>query len=207
MKKTFWLAFAAVLATSALAAGGTLALFSASRSTSADYTAGKLCLTSERNDGDPVPGPMFYVTAAQGSTPSGQPGTYPTGEWAPGDMHQRTLTVFNPLSCSTMDAWVDTVQASIHAGGYTPMADKLWVEVLTPQNGIEKKVAEGWLSQFVSGPIQVLYPDGSRVPLNLSSNRHMKFKVSFDLLADNSYQGKTLVVDFTVNGVQKANNP
>lgn len=207
MKKRLWLALS-VLSIMAVGVGTTFAIFSASVSTNSTFTAGSLCITSERNDGDPVPGPMFYVTSAQGQTPLGIPGTLPTGVWAPGDTHVRTLTIYNPISCSTMNAWIDTVQASMHPGGYLPMADKLWVELFTPQaGGPDVKIGEGWMSQFLAGPVPVSYPGGGRIPLFLSSNRHMKFRVHFDIGADNSYQDKTLVIDFTVNGSQMPNNP
>ena len=209
MKKQLLLASSAVLAV-ALGVGTTLAIFSASTSSTNNFTAGKLCITADRNDGDPVPGPMFYITPAQGATPPplNLPGTLPTGLWAPGDEHTRTLTVSNPTSCSTMSAWLTSVEASMHPGGYLPMANKLWVEIYTPQGGgPDVKVGEGWLSTFLAGPVPILYPDTTKIPVFLSSNRHMKFEVKFDLSADNSYQGQTLVIDFKVNSVQMPNNP
>jgi predicted ribosomally synthesized peptide with SipW-like signal peptide len=210
MNKKLLLSCGAVLTAAAVGIGTTFALFSAQTASNNTFTAGTLCLTSERNDGDTVPGPMFYVTPAQGATPPplNLPGTLPTGEWAPGDTHTRTLTVFNPTSCSSMNAWLTSVEASVHPGGYLPMANKLWVEITTPQGGgPDVKVAEGWLSTFLAGPVPIQYPDTTKIPLFLTSNRHMKFKVNFDLSADNSYQGQTLVVDFRVNGVQMPNNP
>jgi predicted ribosomally synthesized peptide with SipW-like signal peptide len=209
MNKKLLLASSAVLAV-ALGVGTTLALFSDTATSTNNFTAGTLCITSERNDGDPVPGPMFYVTSAQGATPppTSIPGTLPTGLWAPGDTHTRTLTVMNPTSCSTMGAWLTSIEASMHPGGYLPMANKLWVEIYTPQGGgPDVKVGEGWLSTFLAGPVPIQYPDTTKIPLYLSSNRHMKFKVHFDIGADNSYQGQTLVVDFKVNSVQMPNNP
>jgi predicted ribosomally synthesized peptide with SipW-like signal peptide len=192
----------------ALGVGTTFALFSASATSNNNFTAGKLCITADRNDGDPVPGPMFYITPAQGQTPGGILGTLPTGLWAPGDTNTRTLTVTNPTSCSTMDAWLTSVQATMHPGGYLPMADKLWVKVYTPQGGgPDVLVAQGPMSTFLAGPVPIQYPDTSKIPLYLSSNRHMKFEVHFDINADNSYQDKTLVVDFTVNSVQMPHNP
>jgi hypothetical protein len=208
MKKQVWLSLAAVAATVAVGVGTTLALFSAGVSQGTTLTAGTLCLGSDRNDGDRIPGPMFYVTPSQGATPGGLPGIFPTGVWAPGDEHTRTLTVYNPGTCGTgMDAWLTSVEATMRPGGYAPMADKLWVEVWTPMSGSEVKVAEGRLSDFMAGAVPLAYPGGGKVPLYLSSNRHMKFKVKFDLGADNSYQDKSLVIDFAVNAVQMKNNP
>lgn len=207
MKAKMWLVLSAVITVASVGLGTTLALFSASVQTQNTFTAGRLCLNSERNDGDRVPGPMFYVTPQQGATPSGLLGLYPTGLWAPGDTNTRTLTVDNLASCGGMDAWLDSVHATLHAGSYAPMADKLMVEIYTPLNGPDALVAQGTLSQFLAGEVLLRYPGGAKVPLYSSSNRHLKFKITFDLGADNSYQDKTLVVDFTVTGVQMANNP
>ncbi|MFZ5815197.1 MAG: hypothetical protein ACOY93_07825 [Bacillota bacterium] len=207
MKKKLWLAIGSGLLAATLGLGATLALFSDAETGAQDWTAGRLCIDAQRNDGEAVPGPMFYVTAEQGETPDGIPGMFPTGLWAPGDSHQRTLTVSNPPSCSSMHAWLDALEASLQPGSDAMLADKLYVEVTTPQVGTEVKVAEGWLSDFLGGAVPLRYPDGSRIPLYLGSNRHVKFLVTFDLTADNSYQGTELVVDFTVHAVQMNNNP
>lgn len=205
-KKLFLLGSA--LATVALGVGTTFALFSANVSSNNDFVAGKLCITADRNDGDPVPGPMFYITPAQGQTPGGILGTLPTGLWAPGDTNTRTLTVSNPASCSTMGAYLTSISATMHPGGYLPMADKLMVEIYTPQGGgPDVMVAQAPLSTFLAGPVPIIYPDNSKIPVALTANRHMKFKVHFDINADNSYQDKTLVVDFTVNSEQMPHNP
>lgn len=208
IKSKLWLTLGAAIAVSMLAAGSTLALFTASSGTiDSQFTAGTLCLTANRNDGEPVPGPMFYVTPQQGRTPGGIDGTLPTGVWALGDSHIRTLTVENPTSCSTMDAWLERVDATLQSGDAT-LAQKLWVEVYTPQSGgPDVLVAQGYLSDFLAGPQTLAYPTGSRIPVYLTSNRHLKFKVSFDLNADNTYQNKDLVVTFTVYGTQMNNNP
>jgi len=210
MRKKMFLAVAALVASLAVGVGTTLALFSDSVTGDNDLLAGKLCLSSDRNDGEPVPGPMFYVTAAQGATsaPPFMDGQLPTGYWSPGDLHERTLTVFNPLTCSSLHAWLTKVSATLKPGSDPMMADKLWVEVWTPSGpGPDVKVAEGWMSQFLAGPVPMTYPGGVKIPVFLTGNRHMKFKVNFDLSADNSYQDRTLIVDFTVYGEQMKNNP
>lgn len=207
MKKRLWLAMGSGVLATVIGMGATLALFSDAKQSNQNFVGGRLCIDAHRNDGEAIPGPMFYVTAAQGTTPDGVPGMYPTGLWAPGDSHHRTLTVTNPTSCSSMDAWLDSVQASLHPGSDADLATKLYVQVFTPQVGPEVKVAEGWLSDFLAAPVLLRYPGGGRVPLVRSANRHVKFNVLFDLTADNSFQGKELVVDFTIHAVQKKNNP
>lgn len=208
-KSKFYLALAMVILMSLLATGGTMALFSASTSLQDTeiMTAARLNLTSERDQGDRVPGPMFYVTGAQGATPAGLEGIYPTGVWAPGDFHVRTLTVYNPSTSSSLDAWLDSAQASVRSGN-AAMADKLWVEISSPDtNNVYQKVAEGWLAQFLASPVNMRFPGGGQVPCYLTGNRQLQFKVTFDRSADDTLQDQTLVVDFSVNGVQMVHNP
>ncbi|MBF7083259.1 hypothetical protein IT084_09760 [Desulfallas sp. Bu1-1] len=206
IKKKFFLALAVVLCTIALVTGGTFALFTDSTSPAdTSFTAGQLVITSERDAGDTVPGPMFYVTAAQGATPSGQPGIYPTGVWAPGDFYMGTLTVYNRAP-STLDAWLVSTQADLQSGN-AAMADKLWVEVFHPEmvgsSMTDVKIAEGWLSTFLAGPVAF----NKNLPCMLGGNCQLHFKVTFDRSAGNDLQGEELVVTFAVNAVQKKNNP
>lgn len=211
MNKKLLMILGSTTAIAALSIGGTMALFTDSREVSGDFFTGTLCINAERNDGDPVPGPMFYITAEQGKTPSGQLGTIPTGVWAPGDEHVRTMTIYNPEECSSMDAWITHVGARLSEGfedQYEPMAEKLYVVLKTPQDGgPDVVVGEAPLSDFLAGRVPIAYPDGSKIPVYLTSNRHMKFEVTFDLDAGNDYQDKTLVVDFMVYAEQMPNNP
>lgn len=190
MNKKLLLSLGAVVATTAVAAGSTYALFSATKPASTPITAGHLCLDSVRDAFDTVPGPMFYMTAAQGATPS-QLGRYPTAEvspnsppgyipptpggWAPGDSVTRTLTVYNGRAdCggTSLEAKLISISANWHAGSgsYDPLADKLQVTVLAQPasggGGANVTVAQGSLRQFMQpGGVQVLYPAGGGHPL------------------------------------------
>jgi predicted ribosomally synthesized peptide with SipW-like signal peptide len=190
MNKKLMLSLGAALATTLVAAGGTYALFSATAPASAPITAGNLCLDSARDAFDTVPGPMFYMTAAQGMTSHGELGKYPTAEvspnspagyipptpggWAPGDSVTRTLTVYNGRAdCGTtsLEAKLVSISANWHAGSgsYDPLADKLQVTVLAQPaagGGGSVTVAQGSLRQFMQpGGVQVLYPGGGGHPL------------------------------------------
>jgi len=159
MNKKLLMVLGSTAAVAAVSIGGTLALFSDAKSATGDFAAGTLCITSERNDGDTTPGPMFYITAEQGQTPDGLLGTLPTGVWAPGDSVTRTLNVYNPRSCSTMDAWLTAVSARLTEGipnQYVQMADELTVVISTPygegSNAPTVTVAEAPLRDFLDGP-------------------------------------------------------
>lgn len=208
MKKRLLILLSSAVAISAVSIGSTLALFTdQARVGDPEFTAGTFCFTAERNDSDPVPGPMFYITAEQGSTPGGQLGIHPTGLWAPGDTRTRTLTLYNPRDCSSMDGWLTGVSAELAKGSDARLAEVLWVEVETPFEGDHIKVGEGRLSDLLDGAIELKYPNGTKIPVILGTNRHMKFRVRFDLEAGNKYQGKTLVVHFKVHGEQAPSNP
>ncbi|MDB4895567.1 MAG: hypothetical protein JWN15_1829, partial [Firmicutes bacterium] len=87
MRKQALLAIGAAAIMAVGISAGSFALFSAQAGPSqAILTAGTVNLNSWRDQGDTIPGPMFYTTAAEGATsPGGVPGLYPTGPWAPGD--------------------------------------------------------------------------------------------------------------------------
>lgn len=210
MKRAMWMA-AVVLLAIAVAAGGTFALFSASTNTTSNtYTAGTLCLASRRDNSDPVPGPMFYITPTQGATPTGVPGIRATGLWAPGDSVRRSLIIDNPGNCSSMNAWLKTVHAVLQSGD-AALAEHLWVEVRTDHvhatpSG-DDKIAEGWLSDFLNGQVPLLFPDSHKVEMMLGSTVFLHFSISMPLNTGNEMQGKSLVVQFEVNAEQMKNNP
>src|SRR5690606_2356304 len=131
---------------------------------------------ADRNAGEAVPGPMFYITTAGGATPDGTPGLYPTGLWAPGDQHKRTLTVTHDPACSTMHAWLASAEATLTDDSYAAMADQLLVTVFAADaSGDKVQVGEALLSDFLAAPIDLRYPDGGRIPLLLGGNVQMAF--------------------------------
>lgn len=195
------LALAGMLAVMAGASAGTLALFSDSAAPAdGTVTAGTLALNSFRDQGDTVPGPMFYTTPAEGETPGGAPGLLPTGPWAPGDTHHRVLIVQN---VGSLDAWLTGVGADMQPGGSTHLAQKLEVKVTTDSAG---------LNVLSSGTMQDFINTDQSFASNLSLNagpvpRALHFWVTLPLDADNTYQNETLLVDFHVLAEQKKNNP
>jgi predicted ribosomally synthesized peptide with SipW-like signal peptide len=227
----------AILATTAIGVGATFALFSDSKDVTGTITAGTLCIDSSRDAFDTTPGPMFYMTAAQGMTPTGQFGKYPTAEvslnsppgyvpptpggWAPGDQVTRTLTVF-PKRMNCLDEKVTKIWADWHPGvtNYEAMADKMYVTVKAQPigGGAFVTVAQGYLREFLplnrsgGGGKAVMYPSGfNPVMPNWTSgpqpNLQMDFTVKFDLDTPNDYQDKTIIVDFYLKGRQDRNTP
>lgn len=201
MRLKVWLALGTVVALTLGITAGTYALFSATTTNSDSiFTAGTVALTSWRDQGDTVPGPMFYTTPAEGQTPSGLPGLLPTGHWAPGDKHMRVLMVRNT---GTLAAWLKSIQTDMTPGSSIYLAQKLQVKVTTDSAGLNV-LASGTMADFIntdqtfSTPISINPGPAPKV---------LYFHVELPLDADNSYQGLTLRVDFSVYAEQKANNP
>lgn len=229
-RKSLLLTTAAVLAAISLAVGATFALFTDSAETANTFTAGQLCLESQRDQFDTVPGPMFYMTGMQGWTGSRQ-GKYPTAEvspvsppgyvpptpggWAPGDSVLRTLTVFNGSNtCRSMDSKLTRITASLHAESYAPLANKMKVKVnAQATSGGMVQVAEAYLSDFLDAEgVAIQYPGNLPITMPghdgmIPPNMQMEFRVTFDLDTPNNYQDKTMIVDFTVHAEQLAHNP
>jgi predicted ribosomally synthesized peptide with SipW-like signal peptide len=214
MRKKAILLLASAVAMALGVSAGTYALFTASTSPANNhFVAGTLAIDSYRDNGDTIPGPMFYTTAAEGaSSPlppaSPEPGLYPTGVWAPGDEHVRVLIVEN---VGSLDAWLVSVGADDVTGDATGksmyLANKLDYWVATDA-GFTNILASGKLGALISAPTDVTFTN--EVPSEVGTPTEIQrlyFKVKLPRDADNSYQEIALKVDFHVSAVQMANNP
>ncbi|HWI64579.1 MAG TPA: SipW-dependent-type signal peptide-containing protein [Symbiobacteriaceae bacterium] len=228
MRAKLWLALGVVGMMTLGVTAGTFALFSASAGPNNNqFTAGTLTLSAVRDQGDTIPGPMFYTTPDEGDTPTGVDGLYPTGPWAPGDSRVRVLLVRNTGS---LDAWLTSVGADL-ASGSMYLADKLRYCIATspiipldpgePTKNIQQPmcpaangpapgyVAVGSLGDLINTDHAF---DSGNIALNATPGpvdppKPFYFYVSLPLDADNSYQSETLKVNFYINAVQKKNNP
>jgi predicted ribosomally synthesized peptide with SipW-like signal peptide len=192
VKRTWLLAIMAAVLVAAVVSGVTLALFSASTSPQqSQLTAGTLQITGDRDNGDQVPGPMFYIG------PGG--GLYETGLWAPGDEFHRVFQIENTGS---LDAWLKHVRAALQSGS-RPLADKLQVKVTADPGGLNV-LAAGTLGQFIDGDMAFA---GGPISADVGDVVDLHFWVSLPLNADNTYQNLSCVASFTVYAEQKAHNP
>lgn len=212
-----------------LVGAATFGLFSsvATSQTNA-FTAAQLCLTATRDGGDTTYGPMFYVTTQQGTVGTDTTAAYPTGVWAPGDVHTRELVVQN--SCSSpagvtpsLSAWLTSVSAKVDSATQalngSTLAKELEVQILAPAPGSTtnfEPVAQAPLEAFLTGSVPLGYgsaytPNGATKQTNLVADysggeQTLEFRVGFHRGADNNYQGLNEIIDFSVNGVQMRNN-
>jgi len=192
MKRLWPVALMALLLLAGIGGGTTLALFTAQGASSSNQiTAGTLQIAADRDNGDSVPGPMFYIGSGSG--------LQPTGLWAPGDEFRRVLQVENT---GTLDAWLKQVRASLDSGSRA-LADKVAVKVTTDPAG-SQVVAQGTLGQFIDADQAFL---GGPIAAAVGDVIDLHFWVRLPLDADNSYQGLGSVVTFSVYAEQKAHNP
>lgn len=196
--KRIWILAVAFVVMAAVAGGGmTLALFSAQSAVSdSEFVSGTLAIEANRDMGDGIPGPMYYITAAGGGT---DPNQYPTGLWAPGDSHHRILQVEN---VGSLDAKLTHMRASLESGSMY-LAGKLDVVVTTDPAGTNV-VATGTLADFINADQMLV---GGPIDAMVGDVINLHFWVSFPLDADNSYQGLSTVATFTVYAEQLSNNP
>jgi hypothetical protein len=202
MRKKAVLLLASAVALAVGISAGTYALFSASTAPADNlFVAGTLEIDSYRDNGDTIPGPMFYTTPAEGMTSGGDPGLYPTGEWAPGDTNMRVLIIEN---VGSLDAWLTSVGADMHPGSSEYLADKLDYWVATDA-AFTDVVASGKLGDLIDTDVTFSHQIASEVGTPTEIQR-LYFKVHLPLDADNTYQDLDLMVDFHVNAVQMKNN-
>lgn len=202
MRKKAILLLAAATAMAVGVTAGTYALFTASTTQAHNiFVAGTLEIDSYRDNGDTIPGPMFYTTPAEGSTGT-MDGIYPTGEWAPGDEHVRVLIIEN---VGSLDAWLTSLGADAHPGSSMYLADKMDYWVATDA-AFSDVVASGKLGSLITTDVNLAHQIPSVVGTPTEIQK-LYFKVKLPLDADNSYQDLDLIVDFHVNAVQMKNNP
>lgn len=211
--KTKLALLALVLVMVAATTATTFAIFSDSKQGTSTMTAGTLCIQAQRDQGNFIPGPMFYVTPGQGDAGNGADPNLATGVWAPGDQILRVLTLTN--TC-TLDAWTKTISASLNANNHSmadaqALAQYFTVKVEAPDQynpSIYRTVAQGPLTQFLSaGGVTVLNPsaaNGRLIYRKNGGNGPLNFTLTLDSHAPNSVQGKDLYVDFSVYAEQNA---
>jgi predicted ribosomally synthesized peptide with SipW-like signal peptide len=217
LKKRFLILAMTVALVCALVGGATFALFTDSATNSAkDFTAGTVTIGSVRDNGDTVPGPMFYTTREQGMTTTGQPGKYPTGLWKPGDTNARVLVLYNKGSLEArltrIKASVDPTASDIQPGSdaYREFINKMYVKITAP--GMPSGTIEVY-----NGTLAELIGDGSAangsmvLPVGTpdwpSPNVPLTFECHLDISAGNFLQGTNPVFGFVIVAEQDKNNP
>jgi predicted ribosomally synthesized peptide with SipW-like signal peptide len=203
MKKKMLVAVATVILVAVLAAGGTYAYFTSSVTNSNNtFKAGTVAVDAVRDNGEPLPGPMFY-TGVGSDTGSG--GVFPTGLWypgmgLPGDSNYPVLRTVNITNEGTFNCKLNGFSATLSGisdpGASADFAKYLNVTVANI-NGplwsgtLANMLASGGVPsspRVTAAPQPKIYAPGGVLDL--------AFTVSLSKDARNDLQGVTPIVNF-----------
>jgi predicted ribosomally synthesized peptide with SipW-like signal peptide len=203
-----------------LAGGATMALFTDTASnTGNNFAAGTVNIEADRDLGDPIPGPMFYTTSAEGATPGGAlplPANV-TGLWYPGRTVTRVLDVRN---AGSLEVRLHRVSAAITSINGISVSDPNYPSALATAFANKMNVRIHMMD-IVGGTLQnVNLFNGSLATLltpqptshrpifsPTGSIRPVYYEVYMDINAGNNLQGIRPVVSFSVFAEQTKNNP
>jgi len=201
-----------VMLFAALAGGATMALFTdVATNANNSFRAGTVDIAADRDLGDPIPGPMFYTTIAEGQPPGQPPPFHPTGLWWPGRTVVRNLDVRN---LGSLQVRINRVSAQIVSiNGVAPpsalatsFANNMNVEIFVAGHP-GKVLYEGSLAKLLAPQTTVHKP--VIAPLVVGGWPPMvqlAYEVTMSSTAGNDLQGIVPIVSFSVYAEQTANN-
>lgn len=218
MKKKLVLLTMTVLLMAALAGGATMALFTDTAANAGNtFTAGTVDIYAHRALGDPIPGPIFYTTDAEGIAAPGQDPLHPTGVWWPGRTVSRNLSVRNPGSLQVRLHQVSAEITSIN--GLPPAANPALAASFAGNMRVKISVAshphlvlyDGLLAALLTGPRvcvhkPVISPLAAGLPFWRAPGVGLIYEVTMLSSAGNDLQGIRPVVSFNVFAEQTRNN-
>ena len=205
--------------TVALGAGyATYASFtSGAAAVSPTMRAGTVNVSVERDQGDAIPGPMFYTTPAEGTQEVDPylPGINPTGLWYPGKSETRAMIVRNtgslPFRIYGLSATI-TDPTPLDGMDDTRLREALIVQVsVVPfPGGLPLPLWEGPLAALTAGGVVPVGPPAPPPPLPPpppfpgtllmpTSSVPLLYRVTMPLGAGNDYQGLRGIVGFSVH--------
>jgi len=208
-----------VVLTAALVGGATMALFTdTALNAGNNFTAGTVDIYAHRTLGDPIPGPMFYTTDAEGIAAQGQDPLNPTGLWWPGRTVSRSLSVRNPGSLQVRLHQVSAEITSIN--GAPPAATPILAASFAGNMNVRIFVLgqpanvlyNGPLAPLLTGPQPATYkpvisPLAPGAPPWMAPGVGLVYEVTMNINAGNDLQGIVPVVSFNVFAEQTRNNP
>ncbi len=216
MKKRLFLMAIAVALVSLMVGEATFAIFTdTAANTNNTFTAGTVRIETLRNQGDTVPGAMFYTTPEQGLVYNGDPtnpnhlGLLPTGAWAPGDSHERQLDVLNagsiPVKLTKIKADVEST-SDIQPGdaAYNEFINKMHIKVWMSGSG--KVLYDGTLAGLLNGWVNIDPANIVNIAVQNNgsiSNVHLTFTATLDKSAGNVLQAINPVFSFSIYAEQQ----
>lgn len=214
LKKKLLVAFMLMAVSAVFIGGSTYAWFTDSDAiTGNTFSTGTVVMTTIRDNGEYVPGPLFYTTAEEGkvlSGPStGELGLYPTGLWMPGMSATRNLTV---TSSGSLAARVCRIGATL-TGDTAFMANQDARDEFAINLRVKVTSTSGGNQTLLDRPLAELLADGGaacdvkKIIGANGSSQNIDFTCSLSTNAGNSLQGQKPVVSFYLIAEQVANNP
>jgi predicted ribosomally synthesized peptide with SipW-like signal peptide len=207
----------AVLLVAGLAGSATMAIFTDTETnTGNNFTAGTVNIEADRDLGDPIPGPMFYTTSAEGETPGGDPPlpANVTGPWWPGRTVTRILDVRN---AGSLEVRLHQVSAEITSiNGQPPATNQALADYFAGNMNVRIYVRDtvAGVLQYVdlfNGPLDTLLTPQPALHRPIfsptGSIRPVYYEVTMLSSAGNDLQGIRPVVSFSVFAEQTRNNP
>lgn len=213
--------------------GSTYALFTSSATNDGNTaTAGTVNINVMRDNGDPVPGPMFYPDSLDplAHHPYDKVDTAPSGEsiggWAPGDVVVRDMYLGNSGSLTARlvgvrakvrESYTQTttteegnttktvsngVTATSDPAAYNEFIDKMNITI---KNG-ETLVFQGKLSELITGTAWKKPVNELLIAASPSGPLNLNFKAELSKSAGNIIAGKNLIFDFEFTAVQNKNS-
>lgn len=215
MQRKLFLAALLVLLLAALAGGATMAWFTSTAANAPNtFTAGTVVINADRGLGEPLPGPMFYTTLAEGQV-GHLPPFNPTGPWFPGMSVTRNLEVRN---VGTLQVRLHQVSAAISSiNGLPPALNPAIAAAFAANMNVVVRMAANPLQVLYNGPLATLLTGPQTciykpvisqwTPPAWPPMQQLLFEVSMSTSAGNILQGVVPVVEFFVHAEQTVNNP
>lgn len=214
LKKKLLVLFTLMAMMMVMIGGATYAWFTSSDPVAGNtFSTGTVAVTTVRDNGEYVPGPLFYTTAEEGKVLSGlsagEMGLYPTGLWVPGMSATRNLTV---TSSGSVAARICRIGATLtgdaafmaNQAARDEFASNLRVQVTSTSGGNQILLDKTLADLLAEGGAAC---DVKKIIGANGSSQNIDFTCSLSTNAGNSLQGQKPVVSFYLVAEQVANNP
>jgi hypothetical protein len=213
--------------------GATYALFTSGATNDGNSaTTGTVNINTMRDNGDPIPGPMFYPNAldplayhpydAVDTSPSGES----IGGWAPGDIIVRDMYLGNSGSLTARlvgvrakvrESYTQTTTAdgqtatNTVSNGVTLATDPVAYNEFIDKMNITIKnsntlIFQGKLSELITGTLWKKPVNEVLIAASPSGPLNLSFTAELSRTAGNNIAGKNLIFDFEFTAVQHKNS-
>ena len=198
-----------------LVGGATMAFFTdVASNVNNRFSAGTVEIVAIRAMGEPIPGPMFYTTEAEGRLPGQSGRIYPTGLWWPGRTVIRNLAVMNTGSLEVrlhkVSAQIESINGEIPTDApvlSASFARNMNVKIFVAGHPVDRVLYNGSLATLLNSRTTVHQPVIAPFTGLWPPVLQLVYEVTMSSTAGNDLQGIRPIVSFSVYAEQTANNP